>query len=241
MTDLTAAYLEALQADGDALLAAADSSRDAAVAACPGWDNVTLAAHVGRIWHYVSRQGRSTEPLDPAGAPPEGRDPVGWARDGLAALVATLSDLEADTPAWNWARSEPNMAAFWFRRMAHETAMHRWDAQAAAGHPTPIASWLAADGIEEVMTMWLPRRRGRSKEDITGTVHLHAADPVPDQPGEWFLELGSGGEVTCRHAHEKGDGVVRGPAHDILLRLWGRPSGVEEFGEAAVLAALHAE
>jgi uncharacterized protein (TIGR03083 family) len=241
MTDLHAAFLEALQTEGEALLAAVESARDAPVAACPGWDNLTLAAHVGRIWQYVSRQARSTEPLDPKGAPPDGVDPLSWAREGLAALVTTLGELEPAAPCWNWARDEPNTAAFWFRRMAQETAVHRWDAEAAAGSATPIASWLAADGIDEVMTMWLPKRRGQAKEDVTGTAHLHAADPVPDQPSEWFLELGPAGAVTCRHAHEKGDGVVRGPAHDILLRLWGRPNAAEEFGDSAVLAALHAE
>ena len=89
--------------------------------------------------------------------------------------------------------------------------------------------------------MWLPRRRGQSKEEIVGTAHLHAHDPSEGQPSEWFVELGPQGKVSSRHAHEKGDAVLRGPASDILLRLWQRPSDVEEFGDETVRSALRAE
>jgi uncharacterized protein (TIGR03083 family) len=241
MTDLYRGYLDALRADGKALLTAVESAPQAPVAGCPGWDNTALAAHVGRIWHYVSRQARSVEPLDPAVSMPDGVDVLMWASEGLDALLVSFRESAPEAPSWNWARDEPHTAAFWFRRMAQETAVHRWDAQSSAGDPQPIAGWLAADGIEEVMTMWLPRRRGRAKEDVTGTAHLHAADPAAGQPSEWFVELGPAGTVNSRHLHQKGDGVLRGSAHDILLRLWGRPSGVEEIGNDAVLAALRAQ
>ena len=196
---------------------------------------------MGRLWRYVSRQVSAIEPVDGGGRPPEGTDVVIWARAGLDALLAVLSTADPDSPSWNWSRSEPQKAAFWFRRMAQETAVHRWDAQAAEGAPQPIVSWLAADGIEEFATMWLPARRGRAKEDVIGTAHIHASDPVDEQPSEWFLALGFHGAVSMRHEHQKGDAVLRGKASDILLRLWGRPSAVEEFGDLTVLAALRAE
>ncbi len=235
------AYLQAIRTEGERLLATAGAAPEAAVPSCPGWDNRTLAQHIGRIWFYVSRQARTTEPLESNGAPAEGEDPLAWAADGLSALLLTLAEIDPHAECWNWARNEPNTAAFWFRRMAQETAVHRWDAESARGEPEPIPSWLAADGIEEVMTMWLPKRRGQSKEDIVGTAHLHAADPSEGQPSEWFLELGPQGKVTCRHAHEKGDAVLRGTSSDILLRLWKRPSDAEEFGDETVRGTLHAE
>jgi uncharacterized protein (TIGR03083 family) len=239
------AYMQAIRTEGDALLSAAGTAPEAAVPSCPGWTNRDLAQHIGRIWHYVSRQSRTTEPLESNGAPAEGEDPLVWAADGLTALLVTLTETEPRAEAWNWARGEPNTAAFWYRRMAHETAMHRWDAQSAHSDavqaPEPIPSWLAADGVDEVMTMWLPRRRGQAKEDVVGTAHLHAHDPSEGQPSEWFVELGPAGKVACRHAHEKGDAVLRGSAGDILLRLWKRPSIVEEFGDETVLGVLRAE
>ncbi|HEX4018796.1 MAG TPA: maleylpyruvate isomerase N-terminal domain-containing protein [Frankiaceae bacterium] len=234
-------YLKAIRAQGETLLAHVGAAPDAAVPSCPGWDNLTLVRHIGRIWHYASRQARTTEPLDASGAPEDGEDSLVWAADGLTALLLTLTETGPEAPAWNWARSEPDTAAFWYRRMAQETAVHCWDADSATGDPAPVTAWLAADGIDEVMTMWLPRRRGQAKEDITGTVHLHAADPSEGHPSEWFVELGPRGKVTCRYAHEKGDAVLRGASSDILLRLWKRPSGVEEFGDETVRGALHAE
>jgi uncharacterized protein (TIGR03083 family) len=235
------AYVEAVRVEGEAALAAIGSAPDAQVPSCPEWNALTLCLHLGRLWNYVSRQARSTEQRDDSGSPDEGEDPLVWAADGLAALLVTLTETDPRSEAWNWTRSEPKLAAFWFRRMAQETAMHRWDAQSAAGEPAPIPSWLAADGIDEVTTMWLPRRRGRIKEDIVGTAHLHAHDPSPGQPSEWFVEFGPAGQVSSRYAHEKGDAVLRGSASDILLRLWRRPSAVEEFGDATVLSALRAE
>jgi uncharacterized protein (TIGR03083 family) len=235
------AYLQAIRSEGEALLKAAGSAPDAAVPCCPEWNNRDLAQHIGRIWLYVSQQAITTESLESNGAPAAGEDPLAWAADGLSALLLTLTETDPHAESWNWARNEPNTAAFWFRRMAQETAMHRWDAESSSGAPSPIPSWLAADGIEEVMTMWLPRRRGQSKEDIVGTVHLHAHDPSEGQPSEWFVELGPQGKVSCRHAHEKGDAVLRGSACDILLRLWQRSSAVEEFGDETVRGALHAE
>jgi uncharacterized protein (TIGR03083 family) len=235
------AYLQAIRTEGEALLEAAGAEPDASVPACPGWNARDLAQHIGRIWFYVSQQALTTEPLESNGAPADGEDPLAWAADGLSALLLTLTETEPDAASWNWARNEPNTARFWFRRMAQETAVHRWDAESASRVAAPIPSWLAADGVDEVMTMWLPRRRGQSKEDVVGTAHLHAHDPSEGQPSEWFVELGPQGEVSSRHAHEKGDAVLRGTASDILLRLWQRPSEVEEFGDETVRGALRAE
>ncbi len=234
-------FVEALTSDGAALLAAVSAAPRAQVAACPGWDNAELAAHMGRLWHYVSRQVSAVETVTGGGRPPEGKDVVLWAREGLNALLAALASADPQAASWNWSRSEPQKAAFWFRRMAQETAVHRWDAEAAAGDPSPIPGWLAADGIEEFATMWLPTRRAEANEDVIGTAHIHASDPVDGQPSEWFIVLGFRGAVNTRHEHQKGDAVVRGTASDILLRLWGRPSSVEEFGDLTVLAALRAE
>ena len=50
----------------------------------------------------------------------------------LHELVATLDAVDPELPAWNFA-PQAKKAAFWHRRMAHETAIHRWDAQMAGG------------------------------------------------------------------------------------------------------------
>lgn len=234
-------FLDQLRDNGAALIAAARAAPSAAVSTCPGWDNMALATHVGGLWHWASRQARHASPADRPEPPTTDADQWGWLESGLSALLGVLQETDPEVKAWNWTRSEPQTAAFWMRRMTQETALHRWDAQAAAGEADPIVSWLAADGIEEVMTMWLPARRGRSKEAITGTAHLHVSDAAEGQPSEWFLEFGPAGSMNYGHAHQKGDAVMRGTASDILLTLWGRPSKTDQFGESAVLLALRAE
>ena len=70
---------------------------------------------------------------------------------------------------------------FWSRRQAHELAVHRWDAQLAAGAPQPIDRALAADGIQELFDI-LPARPGGAPTGNGETMHLHCTDG----DGEWL-------------------------------------------------------
>lgn len=109
-------------------------------------------------------------------------------------------------------------AGFWPRRMAHETTVHRVDAEQAAGRPVgDIEPALAVDGIDEVFSVFVPVfGPGRSPGDGR-TVHLHATDAE----GEWLIRFDVGA-VTVESGHAKGDAAVRGPASELLLWLWGR-------------------
>ena len=123
-------------------------------------------------------------------------------------------------------------AGFWARRQANETAVHRWDAQGAAGPLEPIEHALAVDGIDEFFGLipfwpWADRVRGNGE-----TLHFHCTDGE----GEWLARLGSDGVViTAEHA--KGDVAARGTASDLLLFLYGRVSAddLEVFGDASLL------
>jgi uncharacterized protein (TIGR03083 family) len=234
-------YLDALRQDGDALLAAARRDLDAPVPSCPGWTVETLVAHVARIYTYVAQQARSAErvPMDPP--VPEGAAILDFFAEAHAALLLVLKETPADAPAWNWARNAPNTVAFWPRRMAQETAVHRWDAQSATSSPEPIPTWLACDGVGEMIDHFLAARRGRTKADITGTVHLHATDPVDGVPSEWVIVLGPQGATSWHEGHEKGDAALRGPASDLLLALWQRSTAAERIGDATLLDAIQAE
>jgi uncharacterized protein (TIGR03083 family) len=235
-------YLDALRRDGDALLHAAGTDPGADVPTCPGWSTTDLVAHVGRIYRYVARQARSQEQEPGDETPVAAGDEFGATADALAELLVVLTEVDPDAPAWNWDRDAPNVAGFWRRRMALETAVHRWDAQDATGTPAGFAADLACDGVDEVLRGFLPRRRGRSKEELTGTVHLHATDAPPGSPAEWTLDLGPRGAVAIRPVHEKADAAMRGPASDLFLAVWGRPAkALERFGDASLLAAARAQ
>lgn len=243
MVDYVAApdHLEALRRDGDALLHAAGRNPMAPVPTCPGWSVVDLLAHLLRVYRYAARQARSEErlPGDDTELAPEAV-PAAVA-DAHAELLLVLAELDPDAPAWNSLPDAPDLAGYWGRRMAVETALHRWDVENAVGQPTPIEPALACDGIDEALTDLLPRRRRRAGETMAGSAHLHATDAPEGSPAEWTLTLLADAAVHVRRSHEKADAALRGPAGELLLAVWGRPADVERFGDAEIAAAIRAE
>ena len=227
-----AEYLEAIGTESGKLRrAAARAGLDARVPSCPDWDVAALLAHMGRVYRWASACVEANELVSPSSLPePPGRDELdAWVRDGADHVRAVL-DRPADDPTWTWV--PPARVGFWQRRQAHETAVHRGDAELAGGEPTPISGELAADGIDEWLTL-LPHRRGAPP--VTGhgeTLHLHCTD----RPGEWLVRLTEDGPEVER-AHAKGDVAVRGPASDLLLVFLRRlaPERVEVLGQRPVL------
>jgi hypothetical protein len=117
--------------------------------------------------------------------------------------------------------------------MAQETAVHRWDAQQAAGTLTRIDPELATDGINEVITVFMQNPPRGPIAYPAGSLHLHRTDGA----GEWMLTA-QDGVLTVTHEHAKGDAAARGPAQDILLYLWGRGrDGLECHGDDALIDA----
>jgi uncharacterized protein (TIGR03083 family) len=234
-------YLKALRRDGDALLHAAGRNPVAAVPSCPGWSVNDLLAHLGGVYRYVARQARSEErlPGDDTELAPE-VVPAQTA-DALAELQVVLAETDPQAPAWNWDRDAPDVAGYWRRRMAVETLVHRWDVENAGGTPGPLDPELSCDGVDEALTRFLPRRRGRLKEEIVGTAHLHATDTPAGVVSEWTVDLGPRGAVGIRRTHEKADAALRGPAGELLLAVWGRPAQLERFGDEQIAAAIRAQ
>jgi uncharacterized protein (TIGR03083 family) len=230
------AYVTSLRADGAALAAAARRGLDADVPACPGWTVADLVGHVGIIHAWVTETLRTRAQRRirrEAMGPPPGPDAlVDWFEAGVGVVASELAEVDLDEPIWNWAPA-PKVAAFWPRRMAQETAVHRWDAESAHGVQAPIDTALAVDGIDEVIRMFLARDAMDNKDlTLGGALHLHTTDA----DGEWLVEM-SDGEVRVRNEHGKGDAAVRAPASDLLLFLWGRTpaASVEVFGDNAVV------
>lgn len=213
-------YQRHLRADGEALEAAARQAPDAAIASCPGWDMTALVGHVGRVYGWVEHlvATRATQYQKRPTPPSEGFDAtVAWYHEGLDRLLRTLAETDPAEAVWNWADQAPGPARFWSRRMAQETAVHRWDAQAAAATPEPIDRELAVDGIDEYLGFvggWLARK---PIERLDGSLHLHATDGE----GEWSLYLRPDGLEHIRE-HIKADAAIRGPVSDLLLWLLNR-------------------
>ncbi len=149
-----------VRAEARALASAAEAGLEARVPRYPGWTVADLVVHTGLVHRWAERivRERATEPL-PRDAPPPSRDEapalLGWFREGADRLAATLEAAEPTTPVWSF--TGPSIVAFWLRRMAHETAMHRWDAQSAHGCASPFAPDVAQGGIDESLVLHLPR------------------------------------------------------------------------------------
>jgi uncharacterized protein (TIGR03083 family) len=229
--------LRRLAADGTAFFAAAERSPDAPIAACPGWTANKLVGHVGRIHTWATQviRSRATERISSRLFPEGPDDPalrLRWGRERHADLLAALADLGEDEPIWVFTSRQPGTGRFWLRRQAQELAMHRWDAQAAIGEPEPLDAELAADGIDELLTEFLPGLDAARAVSTGATVHVHCTD----REGEWLVRFtDDGAVVTAEHA--KGDLALRGAASDLCLLLWNRVSRdrVEVFGDESLL------
>ncbi|MDE0237893.1 MAG: maleylpyruvate isomerase family mycothiol-dependent enzyme [bacterium] len=229
-----AVYRQALRSDGEAIAAAGRRDIATTVPACPGWTMHKLLSHVGRVYRSVGRHvaERATEmiPADEIPRPPEGDAIVEWFEEGHRYVQEALDGADPDDPVWSW--TGQNTMAFYFRRMAHETAVHRWDAEAAFGEPGPIDSDLGADGVSELFEVVLPF--AVANWDMTlpdSSLHLHRSDG----DGEWLL-VNDGGCIKMSLEHVKGDAAVRASGTDLLLLSWERigldSPGVETFGDA---------
>ena len=232
-------YLDAITNESVALADAAERcDLDARVPSCPDWTLARLVAHIGEVqqWARVIVEQRPSEriPRRTLPAAPLGSELIPWFREQAPQLVATLAATDPSTPMWTF--TDDQTARFWFRRQAHEVAVHRWDAELTAGSPTPIAPELAADGVDEWLAL-LPFGGPRGLAGNGETVHLHCTDTE----GEWVVTLGADGPTTKR-AHEKSDVAVRGGASDLNLFVLGRVelAAFEVFGDADLLARFEA-
>jgi uncharacterized protein (TIGR03083 family) len=233
-------YAAALRRDGVAMARAAESNLSANVPSCPEWDVAELIRHTGgvhRFWGTVAtKQLQTIEDIRKAdeGVPVPERDEelISWFEEGVERLASTLELLDPEQSNWSW--SPHKHAGFVQRRMAQETAVHRWDAELAAGDAQLIEPVLAADGIAEMFDTFVPSQ----EEQPTGigeTIHLHQTDG----DGEWLVTLTPTG-IEFAEGHDKADAAAQGTGSSLLLALWGRVplSKLETFGNDALLTKL---
>jgi uncharacterized protein (TIGR03083 family) len=242
-----ASYLEQVERQASALRAAAVSAGPAgAVPTCPKWTVHDLVSHIAGVHNWVVQAMRT----EPAGTRPvRATLPGDW--DGLLAwwdgqLATMLGDLKAagpDARTWVFHPDVDSTATFWARRQAHETAIHRLDAEharAGSADPSAVPSLLfdpelAADGIDELLMLMVPHRSGGERSDVEGTVLFHAADAGR----AWLVRLvpGKVPEVGAADEIEAGASVV-GTADAVYRAVWRRPSTAIVTGDRTLVEAL---
>jgi uncharacterized protein (TIGR03083 family) len=225
---LPAEYLDDLRRDSDALSAAARRAPDAQVPTCPEWDTAALVGHVGGVHRWVAGmvESRAAEraqfPAPPAGSDIDGL--LDWFDEGAGNLLSALETVDPDDAVWNWSARRPAPASFWHRRMAHETAVHRWDAENASGVADPIRAGLAADGVDEYLGFVAGRLSRAPVEGLEGSLRLEASDVG----ALWAVTLAP--DALKLETHEDGaassdaDASVQADASDLLLWLTSRVS-----------------
>ena len=246
-----AEHIDALRRQGEWLADAAErAGLDATVPPCAPWQVKDLLRHTGYIHRWAARHvtecldqildGPSEEEILRGGADDAGL--LAWFRDGHAALMQTLATAD---PAVKCATfiAAPSPLAFWARRQAHETAIHRADAESAAGATPEYEAAFAADGIDELITGFGRRRKYQPGATADGTrLRMLAADTGD----AWLVEPGEGRLQPRRDADgsQAAGCTVSGPASGLYRYLWNRADaaqvGVTVTGDPGLLSAWQA-
>ncbi|HXW38834.1 MAG TPA: maleylpyruvate isomerase family mycothiol-dependent enzyme [Acidimicrobiales bacterium] len=221
----TATHIDALQRDGDLLAAAAERvGLDAPVPPCPGWHVRDVVKHTSHVHRWATTQvaearaeaggGGSEEEWLRSG--PADDTLLEWFREGHRALVGTLRDADPDLSCWTFLEA-PSPLAFWARRQAHETAIHRSDAESAGAQRTPFPPAFAADGIDELVMGFAPTPRARVPSETRRVLQVSPTD-VGDA---WVVGMGPDG-IDAERGRADHDCLLEGDVSDLYLLLWNR-------------------
>ena len=224
--------LTCVRGEGEGILAAAGQGLDVAVPTCGDWQMPQLLTHVASVYHRVATVvGERATTAVPWNQPPDDvADPIAYLSDALDEVVQALSEADADTPVWNWS-PEPQVAWFWARRMAHESAVHRFDAQRAHDVAQPIAADLAHDGLDELVDVILPRVIDRDHPTLPVATFAFVAGE-----DSWNIEL-DGAKATRDETAKAPDVIARGTTSALLLAAYSRVpwTSLEIEGDASLL------
>ncbi|MCP2331847.1 MULTISPECIES: maleylpyruvate isomerase N-terminal domain-containing protein [Actinoalloteichus] len=210
-------------AEGAALvraLPAADPGGE--VPGCPGRTLGDTARHVGRVHREVARCLRGAGG-DGAAHPVPTRGPelAEYVHGGLAELMAVLATREPAEPCPTLWPADPR-CGFWYRRMAHETTVHRVDVEAASLVDVgPVESPIAVDGIDEILFLYF----GHRLAELAITASREAVVAVRAGGRTWHASAGARGSRVRRVGPGPGgavDATVSGDPSSVLLWLWGR-------------------
>jgi uncharacterized protein (TIGR03083 family) len=225
-------HLDGLRRAVDAFVGSATTAGlEADVPTTPDWDVRRLVAHQGLVHRWATGHLVGEE-VDPDTLEREGltaEDPVTWLRTGADRLLTAIEGAPDDLEALVFLADAPSPRRFWARRQCHETTMHAVDALSAVlgRYPRAADTWIdtqvAVDGIDELLTGFLPRPRSqlRAEEPLTVAVLPEDADQ------RWLVAISDHPPVTARGlGDEDADVVLRGSAVALYLTLWNRSDEV---------------
>ncbi|MEU0298376.1 maleylpyruvate isomerase family mycothiol-dependent enzyme [Streptomyces sp. NPDC006175] len=221
----TTEHLTALAADGHALARAArEAGTDAPVPTCPGWRVRDLLQHICMVHRWATSLvvgGHRT--YHPAAEEPDldGDALLDRFTEGHRLLLDALRAAPDGLECWTLFPS-PAPLAFWARRQAHETRIHRVDAEAArGGRLTSVPPPHAVDGIDELLAGFHARTKSRVRTDTPRALRVRAVD----SDAVWTVRLSADPPLTVRGAaalETPVDCTLSGTAEELYLGLWNR-------------------
>lgn len=191
------------------------------VPSCPEWTGFDLVEHLGEVFRFFREQLLAADPSGrrEVARPgiPEGAPPTEWLESMASSLVAAVEQAGPDSPCWNWAGEDLN-SGWVARRMALETAVHRYDAELTALDPTPVERDLAVDGVDERLMVHL---RADLPEEPSATLGGSLCLACSDADAAWVVEVGQG-SLHVRGGRGPASAYVRASASDLFLFSWNR-------------------
>ena len=213
------------------------------VPTCPEWTVGQLLEHAGGVQRWATAivagaRQRFPSPEEQAAlfAPPAD-DMVRWFLAGAARLAAVLRAAPADLQAVVFLPNATGARHFWARRQAHEVTIHRVDALSARLGRLPstaeadIRTSVALDGIDELITGFVPRRSSRLRTDEPFSVVIRPNDA----DAAWTVRVSDQPPVVERGADPEAHSVLTGSAAALYMGLWNRGDDVAENGTVDAL------
>lgn len=241
-----AAYLDHIRADAARLSDVARLDLDVDVPCCPGWTVRDLVQHVGIVYRHkalIVEEGW-VEPQERTISPPDD-GVVEWLDRSVEHLVEVLEEHDPSEQVWTW-HDDDQTVGFWYRRMAHESLIHRIDAEQALRLESSIDEDLAADGIDEILTVmmsgapaWASCEFGDrgARFEVPGrswTVRLGTFSGTSPTSGVEYVD-----EPTLELVgpHAVFQAVISGSAGSVDLWLWGRttPGSITIQGDRSIV------
>lgn len=148
--------LSAVEAAGPEALA------ETTVPSCDGWSAADLTWHLAEVQYFWASivEGNLTNYSDvvPLQRPPD-RELVARQSEQGNRLAEVLAGRDPTEPCWSW-HSQGNSIGWVLRRQAHESLIHRADAELTAKsigveRQTPLNEELSADGVDEMLSVML--------------------------------------------------------------------------------------
>ncbi len=195
------------------------------VPSCPGWTIRDLVEHLGTVHRWAGAILLSGQRL-PKPAVVRMTEPLSeWYAATASALLSVMQAVGPDEPTPNFSLAHET-AAFWARRQMHETTVHTVDAALALGlgvEGWPVDPALAADGVDEVLSVFFPRLTARGERpDVNGRVRLRATDT----DDTWIIAEAGDAMRTPVQAFAgdtaNADAEISGTAVQLYLALWKR-------------------